>query len=277
MVKILTFPSSASATPDSVGNVIVSGSYGGEYNAYHAAKWKIRGVVLNDCGVGKGNAGIKGLPYLDRIGLAAATADAWTCHIADGEHMLAHGKISHVNESAARLGCRVGQSVAECAELMTHGPVIEAAPPEIAGGKRYVLRDVPGEPKVLALDAAPMLTAKDAGAIAITGSHAALFRGQPDNVIGPQLLAVFFNDAGVGLDQAGITRLPTLDERHMAAATVSAASAPIGDARAGYNEGIISHLNKTALAMGGGVGQPLKAFVDHILELARSGNLPHRP
>ena len=54
-------------------------------------------------------------------------------------------------------------------------------------------------------------------------------------------------------------------------------SAPIGDARAGYNEGIISHLNKTALAMGGGVGQPLKAFVDHILELARSGNLPHRP
>jgi hypothetical protein len=274
MVQILTFPSSASATPDSAGNVIVSGSYGGEYNAYHAAKWGIRGVVLNDCGIGKNSAGIKGLPYLDRIRLAAATADVWTCHMADGEHMLAHGKISHVNESAAALGCRVGQSVAECAGLMTDGPVVNATPPEISGGKRYVLHDAYGEPKVLALDAAPMLTPEDAGAIAVTGSHAALFRGRPDNVIGPQLLAVFFNDAGVGLDAAGISRLPTLDERHMAAGTVSADSAPIGDARAGYSEGVISHLNRTAIAMGGKVGQPLRDFVDHILDLARTGRLP---
>jgi hypothetical protein len=276
MVKILTFSSSASATPDSAGNVLVSGSYGGEYNAYHAAKWKIRGVVLNDAGVGCRNAGIAGLPYLDRIGLAGATADAWTCHIADAEHMLAHGRISYVNQSASALGCRVGQSVAKCAELMTKGPVVEAAPPEIAGGKRYVLRDVPGEPKLLALDAAPTLTPEDAGAIAVTGSHAALFRGRPDNVIGPQLLAVFFNDAGVGMDNAGITRLPTLDDRGMAAGTVSAASAPIGDARAAYYEGVISHLNKTAGALGGEAGQPLRAFVDHLLSLARAGKLTLR-
>jgi len=277
MVQILTFPSSASATPESAGNVIVSGSYGGEYNAWHAAKWKIRGVVLNDCGVGCREAGIKGLPYLDRIGLAAATADVWTCHVADGEHMLAHGRISHINASAAKLGCRVGQTVAECAGLMTRGPVIETPPPEIAGGKRYVLREVPGEPRVLALDAAPMLAPEDAGAIVITGSHAALFRGQPDNVIGPALLAVFFNDAGVGLDGAGINRLPTLDRRNVAAGTVSADSAPIGDARASYNEGIISHLNQTALGLGGKVGQPLREFVDQILTLARSGSLPRPP
>jgi hypothetical protein len=156
---------------------------------------------------------------------------------------------------------------------MTKGPIIEAAPPEIAGGKRYVLRDAPGEPKVIALDAAPLLTPDDAGTIAITGSHAALFRGQPDNVIGPALLAVFFNDAGVGLDNAGIKRLPTLDERHIASATVSADSAPIGDARASYDEGVISHLNQTAIAMGGAVGQPLKVFVDNILALARAGKL----
>ena len=274
MVKVVCVPSSASATEEAAGNVIVSGSYGGEYNAFHAAKRKIRGVILNDCGVGRDNAGIKGLPYLDRIHLAGATADVWTCHMADGEHMLAHGTISHVNESAAKLGCRVGQSVAKCAELMTKGPIVDATPPEISGGKRYVLRDAPGEPKVLALDAAPMLTPDDAGAIAVTGSHAALFRGKPDKVIGPDLLAVFFNDAGVGLDQAGIARLPTLDERNIAAGTVSGDSAPIGNARAEYNDGIISHLNKTALAMGGVVGEPLKVFIDRILTLARQGKLP---
>jgi len=271
MVDILTFSSSASATPDSAGNVIVSGSYGGEYNAYHAAKWKIRGVVLNDAGVGARNAGIKGLPYLDRIGLAGATADVWTCHIADGEHMLAHGKISYVNGSAEKLGCAVGQSVAECAQRMKAGPVIEMAPPEISGGKRYVLREIPGEPRLIALDAAPMLTPEDAGAIAITGSHAALFRGRPDNIIGPQLHAAFFNDAGVGLDGAGINRLPTLDERNMIAGTVAADSAPIGDSRAGYEEGILSHLNEAARRAGGEVGMPLKAFVDRLLALARTG------
>lgn len=257
---ILTASSSATAPEGTAGNVLVSGSYGGEYNAYHAAKWGIRGVVLNDAGVGYGNAGIKGLAYLDRIDLAAATADAFTCHIADGEHMLQHGIISHVNESARRLGCAVGQTVADCAALMAAGPIIDRKPPDISGGRRYMLSDAP-EPRLIALDAAPMLTPEDAGAIAVTGSHAALFRGRPDGVIGPQLFAVFFNDAGVGLDNAGIARLPTLDERGMIAGTVSAASAPIGDARAEYEHGIISHLNDSARRAGGVIGEPLRDFI----------------
>ena len=67
---IISVSSSAGATAACRGAVLVSGSYGGEYNASHAAKWGIRGVVLNDAGVGWEGAGIRGLPYLDRIGLA---------------------------------------------------------------------------------------------------------------------------------------------------------------------------------------------------------------
>jgi hypothetical protein len=263
MVRILTASSSATATSESAGNVIVSGSYGGEYNAFHAAKWGIRGVVLNDAAVGFGQAGIKGLPYLDRINLAGATADAFTCHIGDGEHMLEYGTISHVNEAAERLGCAPGQSVRECADRMAKGPVITEKPPEISGGKRYVLSLSP-LPRLLALDAAPMLQPEDAGAIAVTGSHAALFRGRPDGVIGPQLFAVFFNDAGVGLDGAGVARLPTLDARGMIAGTVAATSAAIGDARSGYEHGVISNLNKTALRAGGKVGELLKDFISRL-------------
>ena len=199
-VKILTYSSSASAGEECRGQVLISGSYGGEYNAWHAAKWGIRGVVLNDAGVGKDGAGINGLPYLDGIGLPAATADAQTCHIADAEHMLAHGIISHVNETAAALGCAVGQSVRECAERMLPAPVVTTEPPAISGGKRYLISENPGEPKVICLDAAPMLEDADAGAIAVTGSHAAMFRGRPDGLIAPALRAVFFSDAGVGLD-----------------------------------------------------------------------------
>src|SRR5205085_7269468 len=105
--EIFTVSASSQVNESHRGHVIVSGSYGGEYNAHHAGKWGLRGVILNDAGVGKDDAGIRGLPYLDQIGLAAATADANTCHIADGEHMLAHGVISHVNHAAAALGCRV--------------------------------------------------------------------------------------------------------------------------------------------------------------------------
>lgn len=263
-VRILAYPSSASGTAECTGHVVVSGSYGGEYNAWHAAKWGIRGVVLNDAGVGRNGAGINGLAYLDRIGLAAATADVWSCHIADGEHMLEHGTISHVNRTAASLGCAVGQTVRDCAERMKAAPVVTQAPPEIGGGKRFTIRDGTGGRRVICLDAAPMLAAGDAGAIAVTGSHAALFRGKPDDVIGPDVFAVFFNDAGVGLDQAGIQRLPLLDRRRIAAGAVSAASAPIGDSRAILQDGILSFVNETAAALGGAPGMPLKDFVDRL-------------
>ena len=75
-------------------------------------------MIMNDAGIGKDNAGIAGLAYLDAINLAAAAADARSCHIGDGEHMLAHGVISHVNATAAALGCAPGQGVRACAERM---------------------------------------------------------------------------------------------------------------------------------------------------------------
>jgi len=272
-VRIVTASSSAQAGEDCRGQVLISGSYGGEYNAFHAAKWGLRGVVLNDAGVGRDRAGVKGLDYLDRIGLPAATADVMTCHIADGDHMLASGIVSHVNAAAQALGCAVGQSVRDCAERMTHGAPVLAEPPPISGGKRYVLHAVPGEPKVVCLDAAPMLEPGDAGAIVVTGSHAALFRGQPDDVVKPQVHAIFFSDGGIGLDAAGVRRLPELDKRGIAAGAAAAHSAPIGDSRAIYADGVFSHVNATAARLGAAPGQKIADFVAVLLQAAR-GRLP---
>lgn len=260
-VRLICAASSATAPDDTPGNVLISGSYGGEYNAWHAARRGIRGVVLNDAGVGHGGAGISGLAYLDRIGLPAATADAMTCHIGDAEHMLAHGTISHVNATARALGCAPGMPVRACAERMRAAPVVTAEPPPIAGGQRHVLIDDGAGPVVIAVDAAPMLAPGDAGTIAVTGSHAALFRGRPDGLIAPDLLAVFFSDAGVGLDGAGIARLALLDERGMIAATASAASAPIGNAREIWRLGVLSHVNRAAAACGAAAGMALQDFV----------------
>jgi hypothetical protein len=267
---IFTVSASSQVNAGHRGQVIVSGSYGGEYNAYHAGKWGLRGVILNDAGVGKDDAGIRGLPYLDGIGLAAATADARTCHIADGDHMLAHGVISHVNRAAAALGCRVGETVRACADRMRSAAVAEGELPPIAGGKRSVIRDVPGEPRVICLDAAPMMQPEDAGSIAVTGSHAALFRGRPDGVVSVDLTAIFFSDGGIGMDEAGVSRLPDLDRRGMPAGAAAAASAAIGNARSIYETGILSRVTESAARRGARPGMPVREFVEMLLAEARA-------
>lgn len=268
---IITVPSCSNASAAHAGTVIVSGSYGGKYNAFNAAKWGIRGVIMNDAGIGADDAGIAGLSYLDQIGLAAATASASSCHIGDGDHTLAHGIISHVNNTAAALGCTPGDTVRACADRMRSSPVPPNAPPPITEGTRVIVRAVPGEPKLICADSVGMVRPEDTGHIVITASHAALPGGRRDTIIPPGILAVFFSDAGVGLDNAGTARLPVLDADGVIAGTTSAASAPIGDSRALYERGILSHLTSAAVQAGGTVGMSLKAFIDLLLSGHRHG------
>ena len=51
----------------------------------------------------------------------------------------------------------------------------------------------------------------------------------------------------IGIDEAGVSRLPALDARGIAAATVSAAGARIGDARSTYEDGVLSRVNTRAV------------------------------
>lgn len=260
-VKIVTVASCSNLRDEHRGHVAVSGSYGGRYNAYNAAKWPVRAVIMNDAGAGKGDAGIVGLEFLDRIEMAAATADAMTCHIGDGDHMLAHGVISHINAAAAALGCAVGQSVRQCAELMRTAAPPTEMPPAITDGARYILRDNPGEPGLVCADSIGMIVPEDAGKIVVTASHGALSGGRPDNAVAPDVLACFFSDGGVGMDGAGIARLAPLDRRGIPAGAVSADSAPIGDSRALYHDGVLSHVNATASRLGARPGMTLKSFI----------------
>ena len=131
-VKILTVASCSFIRDEHRSHVVVSGSCGGRYNDFNAAKWGVRGVIMNDAGIGKDNAGICGLDYLDQIDLAAATADAQTCHIGDGDHMLEHGIISRVNRTAAGLGCMPGRASGTvpncCARRLCRRPCRQASP-----------------------------------------------------------------------------------------------------------------------------------------------------
>jgi len=71
------------------------------------------------------------------------------------------------------------------------------------------------------------------------------------------------------MDGAGIARLADLDQKGIVAGTTSADSAPIGDSRALYREGILSYVNRAATRLGGRVGMPLKEFVDLLIEASK--------
>jgi len=114
-----------------------------------------------------------------------------------------------------------------------------------------------------------MLQPDDTGQIAVTASHGALSGGRPDNAIPAGIHAVFFSDSGGGMDGTGIARLADLDRKGVVAGTTSADSAPIGDSRALYRDGILSHVNEAATRLGSRVGMPLKEFVDLLIAASK--------
>jgi hypothetical protein len=97
--------------------------------------------------------------------------------------------------------------------------------------------------------------------IVVTGSHGGLLGGRPETAIRVDAFAAVYNDAGGGIDDAGFSRLPALDARAIAGATVDAFSARIGDARSTYADGTITRVNQTAARLGAAPGMACREFV----------------
>jgi hypothetical protein len=277
MVEIVTADSVTRLEASHRGQVLLGGSHGGVYAGYLAAKAGVRAVVLSDAGVGKDRAGIGSLAYLDDLGMAAATVGHMSARIGDGADFLARGVISHVNRTAAALGCAAGQSCRDCAERLRNAPVWHGTLP-VYDEARFMLHGVPGEPEVWGLDSVSLIEPGDAKRIVITASHAALLGGRADDAIKVRPLAAVFNDAGVGIEEIGISRLPVLDGMGVVAATVAADSARIGDARSAWESGRVSHVNRLAGSLGAKPGLGTRDLVDLVLSLWRvTAERPSKP
>lgn len=262
---VIEAPTATKFPPEARGNVVVCGSHGGRYPAYLAAQAGLRAVIFCDAGVGRDGAGIESLSLLGQGGMAAATVSHMTARIGEPADMLARGIISHVNEPARAVGvepgmpCRLAAERLEAAEVRTvHIPPSEEA--------RTVLT-LPGAVRRLVLiDSAAMVEPNDSGQIIVTGSHGGLVGANPAYALRVDGFAAVFNDAGIGIDEAGIARLPALQERGIAAFTVAAESARIGDARSTYEDGVISAVNERARELGAIPGKRAK---DVLLAWAR--------
>jgi hypothetical protein len=98
-----------------------------------------------------------------------------------------------------------------------------------------------------------------AGRIVVTGSHGGLSAGRFALQARP-LLAVF-NDAGIGLDDAGVAGLALLQRHGIAACTVAHDSARIGEAASTLRTGVVSRANDAARDLGLAPGQALAAWL----------------
>jgi hypothetical protein len=242
------------------GTVLVAGSHGGRYAAILAAKAGVRAVILNDAGFGRDRAGVSGLALLEGCGIAGATAAHSSCRIGDGADTHARGVVSALNGRAAAAGVAIGMAVGVAAEKLAAQAERDISLPPVESESRTT-----AEPGVLLLDSTSLVEAGDAGSILLCGSHGGLLGGDPATACRVDVFAAVFNDAGVGIDAAGIARLPALERRGIAAATVSAASARIGEARSTYEDGVVSHLNPTARRYGGEVGISARELVRRFL------------
>ena len=247
--------------PEAAGRVVVAGSHGGVYSARLALAAGVAAILLNDAGIGLDEAGVAGLVLLQRAGVPGACIGHGSARIGDGADMLARGRISRLNDDAARLGLREGMTAEDAVGGFA---AAELVIPSAIGQDADALPFRDGPLRVY--DSASEVEAADFGTIVITGSHGGLPGPSDAAAIKTEVRIAAFNDAGVGIDEAGISRLPALDRRGIAGVTVDAFTARIGEGRSTLETGIISRSNRAASALGAKIGKPLADLVSRLVD-----------
>ena len=123
-------------------------------------------------------------------------------------------------------------------------------------------------PVLRVVDSITELGPHDEGCVAVSGSHGGLSSARYALVARP-LLSVF-NDAGVGLDNAGLAALDFLQSHGLAACTVAHHSACIGEAQSTLRSGVVSAANADASTSGIQVGWTCQQAVDFFLNSQES-------
>ena len=244
------------------GTVAYCGSHAGIYAAYYAASKGIAAVILNDAGIGRERAGIAGLTLLEKLGVPGAAISHLSARIGDGQDGVKRGVLSTVNDPASKLGLKPGMTTKDALTLLLKTAPGPSPKPEPLAESRFAVSEASrGGVNVIVMDSISLVKPEDDGHIIVAASHGGALGGKPEMAIKHPVFACVCNDAAGGIDNAGTTRLPALDQRGIAAACVSAFSSRIGDGRSAYADGYISFINETARRHGGLIGQSTKEFV----------------
>jgi hypothetical protein len=234
-------------------DVVVSGSFAGRLALGFALEWGVRALIAHAAGVGKDGAGIAGLVLADGCGVPAAAVQTMSARLGDGMSVWDDGVIGHANESARALGIEPGMMAGAATRLMLAAPPGCYAPaPGLVDRSQRVVASA-GEARIVLTGSTSFANPSNAGDVLCVGSHGGRVNALPLETIRPR--GVIFNDGGRARDDSGLGALPVLDRWGVAAATVGAMSARIGDPESSWATGLVSGVNAAAATAGVAVGQ----------------------
>lgn len=242
--------------------ILVCGSHcgGNRSLARHVKACHVELVFLNSAGVGKNQAGIGGLVHYEAEGVMACAVDHHSAEIGIAHDTWEHGIISHLNASAEAIGLQIGDSVKQAyakianvlhpvslqqkanlaqAEVKHKGKEV-GSKNELKQQTQLLLDGV----SITVSDSITFLNENNSGDIVVCGSHGGLSAGHYAQKHGVK--AVFFNDAGIGKNNAGTKSLKSLSAAGIIACTVDCKTAEIFNGQDVLNNGIISVCNQVA-------------------------------
>jgi hypothetical protein len=242
-------------------DVVLGGSFAGAPTGVLPARQGARGWIAHEAGPGLDEAGIAGLAIAERFGVPAAAIGTMTARIASGDELLT-GTVSRANAVARELGVAEGMTGAEAALLLLDAP--RGRFHDVSGivDERTLLLRETDHGNVYSCWSSSRVEGTHPDDVFLLASHGALTMALYVLEIDPR--GVICNDAGRAKGDSGIEGLPELDKHGIAAATVSAETARIGDPASTY-DGIISAVNDMAAARGVRVGQSARVASDLML------------
>jgi len=251
--------------PNNTCPILVCASHCGD-NGTLARKVKdchVKAVFLNNAGIGKNQAGISGLKYYEAEDILACAVDHNSAEIGVAYDTWEFGIISHTNGLAEVLGIQIGDSVQEAVGKInqlfnkatltevkknSETPIDEKSENQCkVGEKKQVQTHIDGV-SVTLTDSITFLNDDNAGDIVVCGSHGGLSAGEYAQK--RRVKAVFFNDAGIGKNSAGVKSLESLSDAGILACAVDCMSAEIFNGQDILDNGIITVCNQLAKSKG---------------------------
>lgn len=257
--ELLVVHSTTHVKSNARDKVVVCGSHGGRNAVAYAIAHEPLGIIANDAGIGKDQAGIGGLALGDEYWTPVAVVDCRTARIGNGQDTLEHGIVSRSNSAAEEIGVVPNMSARDAAAIMltTDGKRRLTVPGHVKAADAPLIVSNTYK-RVIITDSASGVRAQHADCLLITGSHGGIVGEMPLRF--PVLCAVF-NDAGIGKEQAGTSRLAALEQIGVMAFTVDYQSARIGDALDTLANGKVSFCNNLASARGVAVDQTTREAI----------------
>ncbi len=245
--------------PGNTSPVLVCGSHcgGNTELARNVKNCGVKAVFLNNAGIGKSQAGIRGLTYYEAENILACAVDHDSAEIGIARDTWENGMISHISSQAESVGIQIGDSVKDAVSRINainypwltqkseslESPIQKDEKENKVDLKKQTQAQVDGV-SITVTDSITFLNGNNAGDIVVCGSHGGLSAGGYAQKHGVK--AVFFNDAGIGKNNAGVKSLESLSDAGILACTVDCMSAEIFNGQDVLANGIITVCNQLA-------------------------------